>query len=83
MTSRKNKKLKNIKVWVHVYDVSQEQFVRRINRWTANKRSPVKFGGIFHAAIEVDGLEWSYGATVNETSCGVACNEPKKHPMHR
>lgn len=31
----------------------------------------------------MNGLEWSYGATVCDTSCGIACNEPRDHPQHR
>ena len=70
-------------VFIHVYDVSQENSIKRLNRFTAHKKSPVKFGGIFHAGVEINGLEWSYGATFSETACGVACNEPKQHPQHR
>lgn len=70
-------------VFVHVYDVSQENFIKKLNRWTANKKSWVKLGGIFHAGVEVFNLEWSYGATCTDTAVGVACNEPKQHPQHR
>eukprot|EP00391_Amoebophrya_sp_Ameob2_P004193 CAMPEP_0179009686 /NCGR_PEP_ID=MMETSP0795-20121207/16403_1 /TAXON_ID=88552 /ORGANISM="Amoebophrya sp., Strain Ameob2" /LENGTH=623 /DNA_ID=CAMNT_0020704897 /DNA_START=242 /DNA_END=2110 /DNA_ORIENTATION=- len=70
-------------VFLHVYDVSQENSIKRLNRFTAHKRSPLKFGGIFHAGVEVSGLEWSYGATFSETASGIACNEPKQHPQHR
>ncbi|CAD7948284.1 unnamed protein product [Amoebophrya sp. A120] len=72
-----------IPVFVHVYDVSQEDSIKRLNRFTAHKKSPIKLGGIFHAGVEVNGLEWSYGATFSDTACGIACNEPKQHSQHR
>ncbi|CAD7931089.1 unnamed protein product [Amoebophrya sp. A25] len=75
--------LNGLPVFIHVYDVSQENSIKRLNRFTAHKKSPLKFGGIFHAGVEINGLEWSYGATFSETACGVACNEPKQHPQHR
>eukprot|EP00401_Gymnodinium_catenatum_P029176 CAMPEP_0117474332 /NCGR_PEP_ID=MMETSP0784-20121206/9230_1 /TAXON_ID=39447 /ORGANISM="" /LENGTH=444 /DNA_ID=CAMNT_0005268555 /DNA_START=33 /DNA_END=1367 /DNA_ORIENTATION=- len=69
-------------VLLHIYDVSQEDRVRKLNRVLAHTSSPLKFGGIFHAGVEVAGLEWSFGMTVTETMCGVACVEPKSHPDH-
>merc|ERR1712012_663881 len=47
------------------------------NRW-----SPVKFGGVFHAGVEVNGLEWCYGYNPNETGSGVHCSMPTEHPNH-
>ncbi|OLQ04966.1 Methionine aminopeptidase 1 [Symbiodinium microadriaticum] len=40
-------------VFVHIYDVTQEVGIRRLNKVLANKRLPVKFGGVFHAGVEV------------------------------
>lgn len=69
-------------VYIHVYDVSQEESIQKINRVLAHKRSPVKFGGVFHAGVEVNGLEWSFGFSPSETHPGVSCVEPKTHPQH-
>merc|ERR1739848_640113 len=65
-------------VILHIYDVSQEDSIRRVNKVLAHKMSPVKFGGVFHAGVEVLGLEWSYGFSEVETQAGVSCVEPKK-----
>ncbi|CAE8631745.1 unnamed protein product, partial [Polarella glacialis] len=48
----------------------------------AHKKSPFKLGGVFHAGVEVNGLEWSFGATMSETHPGVSCDEPKQHQQH-
>jgi len=70
-------------VYIHIYDVSQESSIRKLNRFLANKLSPLKFGGVFHAGVEVSGLEWSYGASSVETIPGIVCHEVKTHPQHR
>merc|ERR1712107_383341 len=67
---------------IHIYDVSQEEGVRKINRILANKYLPLKLGGVFHAAVEVHGLEWSFGFVPSDTKTGVYSSEPKKDPMH-
>ncbi|CAE7283468.1 unnamed protein product [Symbiodinium natans] len=69
-------------VFVHIYDVTQEAGIRRLNKVLANKRLPIKFGGVFHAGVEVNGEEWSYGATETEEEPGVNRNRPKMHPDH-
>ena len=70
-------------VSLHVYHVSQNNVVRRLNRITGGSRNPLKFGGVFHAGIEVGGREWSFGATLDPADTGVAWNVPKKHSMHQ
>eukprot|EP00933_Yihiella_yeosuensis_P064560 TRINITY_DN67997_c0_g1_i1.p1 TRINITY_DN67997_c0_g1~~TRINITY_DN67997_c0_g1_i1.p1 ORF type:complete len:447 (-),score=81.89 TRINITY_DN67997_c0_g1_i1:118-1458(-) len=69
-------------VRIHVYDVSQEESIQKINRVLAHKSSPIRFGGVFHAGVEVNGLEWSFGFSASETHPGVSCVEPKTHPQH-
>merc|ERR1712217_375569 len=69
-------------VKLHIYDVSQEESVQKINKILAHKRAPLKLGGIFHAAVEINGLEWSYGFLPSDTKSGITCYEPKKDPQH-
>jgi len=69
-------------VYVHIYDVSQEDSVKKFNKYMASRYSPIKFGGIFHAGIEVNGLEWSYGVSYTDSVPGLSCIEPKTHPAH-
>lgn len=80
---REEEQEKGLPVYIHVYDVSQESVIRKLNRFTANKFSPLKFGGVFHAGVEVAHMEWSYGASVVETMPGIVCHEIKTHPQHR
>lgn len=72
-----------LQVFLHIYDVSQEEGVHKLNKWLASRYSPVKFGGVFHAGVEVNGLEWSYGMSSCETMPGISCVEPRTHPAHR
>lgn len=75
-------KRRGLQVRLHVYDVSQEEGIQRLNRFLAHKSSPLKLGGVFHAGVEVNGLEWSFGFSASETRPGVSCVEPKTHPQH-
>eukprot|EP00929_Paragymnodinium_shiwhaense_P080503 TRINITY_DN41996_c0_g1_i1.p1 TRINITY_DN41996_c0_g1~~TRINITY_DN41996_c0_g1_i1.p1 ORF type:complete len:405 (+),score=76.84 TRINITY_DN41996_c0_g1_i1:171-1385(+) len=70
-------------VKIHIYDVSQEDGIRKLNRILAHKKSPIKLGGVFHAGVEVNGLEWSYGFSDMESRPGISCVEPTSHPQHR
>lgn len=69
-------------VYLHVYDVSQDQSIQSVNFILAHKDSPVKFGGIFHAGVEVHGREWSYGCTTCMSLAGVSSGTPRGHPHH-
>mmetsp|Transcript_37656 Transcript_37656/g.82683 ORF Transcript_37656/g.82683 Transcript_37656/m.82683 type:complete len:545 (-) Transcript_37656:168-1802(-) len=69
-------------VLLHIYDVSQQDSIRRLNAVLAHRLSPLKFGGVFHAGVEVNGLEWSYGWTASLAVKGVHCTEPQRHPDH-
>ena len=68
-------------VLLHIYDVSQDEKVQKLNRVLAHAYSPLKLGGVFHAGVEVLGLEWSYGCSENATVPGISCNEPKEPPI--
>jgi hypothetical protein len=69
-------------VYVHVYDVSQTEGIQKLNKILAHKKAPLKLGGVFHAGVEVNGIEWSFGFQPIETRYGVACTIPKRHPQH-
>eukprot|EP00929_Paragymnodinium_shiwhaense_P052706 TRINITY_DN26400_c0_g1_i1.p1 TRINITY_DN26400_c0_g1~~TRINITY_DN26400_c0_g1_i1.p1 ORF type:complete len:308 (+),score=71.69 TRINITY_DN26400_c0_g1_i1:58-981(+) len=68
-------------VLVHVYDVSQEPGIRRLNAMLANPWSPFKLGGVFHVGIEVGGQEWSFGHSSHGS--GVRSTRPRTHRAHR
>jgi hypothetical protein len=80
---RKREAKKGLQVLLHIYDVSQDDGVHKINKWLAHKRNPLKFGGIFHAGVEINGLEWSFGMSDRESVPGISCCEPRSHPQHR
>jgi len=69
-------------LFLNVYDVSQEERVQKLNKVLAHKNSPLKFGGVFHVGVEIDGLEWSYGCSTVESVPGVSCTLPREHPQH-
>jgi hypothetical protein len=69
-------------VLLHIYDVGEEQNIQKLNRILAHKLSPLKFGGVFHAGVEVNGLEWSFGQTDTIKEQGVTSDVPTKHPAH-
>jgi len=75
-------KVPTLPVFLHIYDVSQEEGVRRLNKVLAHRWSPLKFGGVFHAGVEVNGLEWSFGYSGHETVPGISCVEPRTNPQH-
>merc|ERR1719161_467480 len=53
-----------------------------MNAVFANWMAPVKLGGAFHAAVEVQGLEWSFGRTFRDTLPGISCGLPRSDPQH-
>jgi hypothetical protein len=67
-------------VWLHIYDVSQSEGIQKLNWFFANKNALLKLGGVFHAGVEVNGLEWSFGFCINKT--GVTCTKPRVHREH-
>jgi len=73
---------RGLPVTIHVYDVSQEDTIKRLNKMLAHEYSPLKLGGVFHAGVEVNGLEWSFGFTPSSTRSGVFCCMPKQNAQH-
>jgi len=67
-------------VYLHVYDITHEGKIEELNSLLAPRLSPLKLGGFFHAGIEVNGREWSFGyCTLGSGVCGL---EPRTHPSH-
>jgi len=73
---------RSLQVLLHIYDVSQEEGIQRVNKILAHTYAPLKLGGVFHAGVEIDGHEWSFGYCPSETRSGVGCVKPKQHPQH-
>eukprot|EP00930_Biecheleria_cincta_P037165 TRINITY_DN254_c0_g2_i1.p1 TRINITY_DN254_c0_g2~~TRINITY_DN254_c0_g2_i1.p1 ORF type:complete len:506 (+),score=111.42 TRINITY_DN254_c0_g2_i1:48-1520(+) len=75
---------RGFKVKLHIYDVSRNPAISSLNNILANKHAPVKLGGIFHAAVEVMGNEWSFGSQFADpqVDTGVKLCAPKKDPNH-
>lgn len=48
-------------VLLHIYDVSNQACVQWLNSVLANRLSPIKFGGIFHVGVQINGKEWFFG----------------------
>jgi len=70
-------------VFLHIYDVSQETSVRRLNKVFAHRRAPLKLGGVFHAGVEVNGLEFAFGMSESAAISGITCVLPRSNPQHR
>lgn len=69
-------------VMLHVYDVAEgnssaAQAIKALNALT---RSALGVGGVFHAAVEVYGEEWSYGYCPHGT--GVYSCAPRSNPAY-
>jgi len=62
---------------LHIYDVSNDKRVAKFNSVT----HVVGGGGVFHGAVQVYGLEYSFGGSDREET-GVFCNKPRQCPMH-
>jgi hypothetical protein len=75
--------VEHLPVFIHIYDVSQDSTVHAINTWLAHPSNPLKFGGIFHAGVEINGLEWYFESCDRKTIPGISCCEPRGHPEHR
>lgn len=70
-----------VQICLNVYDVSQMDLIHHINDLFALTESPLKFGGIFHVAVEIFNTEWKYGFIPSGT--GVHCGLPGQDCQHR
>jgi len=69
-------------VLLNVYDVgsSEDELVHKVNKiGTGNNNLLV--GGVFHAGVEVYGVEWMYGYSA-EGNTGVCSTLPRMNPQH-
>lgn len=64
-------------VTLHVYDVSHHSAVRRTNGVLSKMGT-----GAFHSAVEVNGREWSFGATELAGVSGVCSCAPAKNDLY-
>lgn len=64
-------------VTLHVYDVSNDERIANVNYYT----KAFGAGGIFHAAVEVYGREYSFGGSSANVT-GIFASPPKCCPMH-
>lgn len=69
-------------VLLHIYDVTKFESIQMLNWVFAHENSPLKFGGAFHAGVEVGGLEWGYEYQPHSTKPGVSCTLPRRHWQH-
>lgn len=77
-TEHREKRVDPVKVTLHVYHVGHSDGLLSIQ--TANGVLNIMGTGVYHGAIEIYDLEWSYGAIQKGT--GVFWCEPKQCPMH-
>ena len=64
--------MSSARVTLHVYDLGQGQLHAVGSHWA----------GAFHAAVEVYGVEYSFGLNPQPGSTGVFSNEPRRCTMH-
>jgi len=69
-------------VRLNIYDCLQDRRICQINSVFAHQLSPLKFGGVFHAGVEINGWEWQFGSERTRTSPGVKCVKPRSNPQH-
>jgi len=67
-------------VLLNVYDVGDADLFQKINR-VSTMNDTVLIGGVYHAGVEVYGVEWSYGFSEDDEA-GVSRCIPRTHPQH-
>lgn len=65
---------------LNIYDVSNNLGIQMLNILTAHQSAPFKIGGIFHAAVEIAGQEWTFGFA--NRGSGVVCRNPRSDKQH-
>jgi hypothetical protein len=69
-------------VYLCIYDAFAVNSIRFVNSILAPEGSNWRLGGAFHAGVEINGMEWSYGYS-DPGETGVAWNIPRNHHQHR
>ncbi|CAE7204059.1 unnamed protein product [Symbiodinium sp. CCMP2592] len=70
-------------VRIHIYDVGEAKWLQMMNQVLAPQCCPwLGLGGAFHCGVEVDGLEWCYGAVLSRSTAGIGCVDPMQCPGH-
>jgi len=67
-------------VLLNVYDIGDANIFQRINA-VSTVGDNVLIGGIYHAGVQIYGLEWSFGFTEDEDT-GVFCVPPRMATQH-
>lgn len=68
-------------VLLNVYDIARDvELFQKINKVTTGNNNAL-IGGLFHAGVEVYGIEWCYGFADDGRS-GVSHVMPRSHPQH-
>lgn len=65
-------------VTLHVYNVSHSEKVADMNYYI----KALGLGGIYHAAVEIHGREYSFGGSSQPNVTGIFACAPKRCPMH-
>lgn len=69
-------------VRLQIYDCTLYEQLRVFNQLFAHELSPLKVGGIFHACVEVAGLEWSFDQQTDQSKPAVSCSLPRMNSQH-
>lgn len=72
-----------LQVRLHIYDCLRSEPLRALNNVFSYETSSLKLGGIFHAGVEVGGLEWSFDYQSDHSKPSVSCSLPKTLTQHR
>lgn len=80
--SGQQEEMNGISVRLNIYDVAKDASIKTLNTILAHESAPVRFGGVFHAGVEVNGLEWSFGFSNSCSKPGVSCIQPRSNKQH-
>lgn len=68
-------------VLLNVYDVGEEELVKKINRW-GTMHDKILLGGVFHVGVQVYGHEYGYGQVEDPGITGVCDCPPRSNWQH-